>query len=87
METRSSQIVRSGIKINSMYEKDVICDATVDETNNYYAIADKIQNGCNPTFKPAIEYYDVSNVKYKGPKLVVEILDDMPKIKRRVYKK
>ena len=68
-----------------MYEKDVMCDATVDETNNYYALAKTIQNECNIS-KPAIEYYDVSNVKSKGPKIVVEIPNEIPKIKKRVYK-
>ena len=44
METRTSQTIKSGIKNNSMYEKAVICDATVDETNKYYVTAEQLQS-------------------------------------------
>lgn len=81
METRTSQTIKSGIKNNSMYEKAVICDATVDETNKYYATAEQLQSSCDNILEP-MPIFDVSNVKYNGPKLIIEIPDNAYVLKK-----
>ncbi len=76
METRTSQIIKSGIKNNSMYEKDaVICDATIDETNKYYALAEQYQSDCKVILEP-MSIFDVSKSKPNKSQVKVEIIED-----------